>query len=84
MALRGELITAQATFSTSGLTLNVGVDMIDDQFGNLGVRGFAITNAEVIAQVGQIVQAMLPTLEQHIGLSVTLPTAAPPTDGQEG
>lgn len=77
MALRGELIKAEASFSAGGLTLNVGIDMIDDQFGNLGVKGFTITNQAVIAQVEQIVAAMLPTLVEHVGLVVTLPAAAP-------
>lgn len=77
MAIIGELISAQAYFSNGTCTLQYGVDLVDDQLGNLGNRGYAVNDPAIQAQVYAYVQQMLPTIEQQVGVPVILPPAPP-------
>lgn len=75
MAITAKLITAEAQFGGGTCTLRYGVDLIDDQLGNLGARGYSVTDPMIEANVLAFVQQMLPTIEAHVGVPVTLPQA---------
>lgn len=75
--ITGMLISANALFADGTCTLQYGVDLIDDQLGNLGNRGYSVTDPAITAQVYAYVEAMLPTIEAQVGVPVILPPAPP-------
>ena len=85
MALSATLTNADALITASGMTLRYTVLIADDTLGSLGVRTLEVSDPAVIANVAQYVAAMLPTIEAHVGLPVTLPEApAPQPEPEEG
>lgn len=77
MAITGQLITAEASFGGGTCTLRYGVDLIDDTLGNLGARGFTVSDPAITANVLAYVTQMLPSIEAQVGVPVTLPPATP-------
>jgi hypothetical protein len=77
MAITGVLVSANAVFGNGTCTLQYGVDMVDDQLGNLGNRGYTVVDPAINAQVYAYVEQMLPTIAAQVGVPVILPPAPP-------
>lgn len=77
MAITGVLVRANALFSDGTCALQYGVDMVDDQLGNLGCLGYAVVDPAINAQVYAYVEQMLPTIAAQVGVPVILPPAPP-------
>lgn len=78
MALTGTLVAASATFTSGGVSLQYAVEINDDTLGFLGAKGHTVTDPAVTGSVLAYVAQMLPTIEAHVGVPVTLPQAAQP------
>lgn len=78
MAITAQLKMATANFDNGTCVMRYSVDFIDDELGNVGSRGYGVDDPAVTANVLAFVQQMLPTIEAHVGVPVTLPQAAQP------
>lgn len=56
-------------------TMGASVELIDDSLGSVGQRGIAVDDPQVIAQVQQFIEQMLPSLSAAAGFAITLPEA---------
>lgn len=79
MALTSTLVNATAQFRADGTTLNYSINIVDDQLGVIGSRGYTVEDPTVTQNVLAYVTQMLPMIEAQTGLPCTLPEAAPVT-----
>lgn len=75
MALSAVLTNAGALLTAQGLTLTYTVLVTDDELGDLGSKSYQTSDPAVLASVAGYIAQMLPTVEQHVGIPVSLPFA---------
>lgn len=77
MAITAILKMATASFDAGTCSLRYSVDFVDDTLGNIGAKGYDVTDPQTIAAVMAYVEQMLPSIEQQVGVPVILPPAPP-------
>lgn len=73
MALSATLTNAGAVLTSQGLALSYTVLVTDDQLGDLGTRSYQTTDPTILANVTGYIQQMMPSIEQQVGVPVSLP-----------
>lgn len=73
MALTAILTNAGAVLTSQGLALSYTVLVTDDQLGDLGTRSYQTTDPTILANVTGYIQQMMPSIEQQVGVPVSLP-----------
>lgn len=79
MAIRGELVGGEVSFSKNGATQMVAkLDLIDDVLGQVGFKLVPMSDPAIVAQVRGFIEAMLPGMTAQSGIAITLPVAPDP------
>lgn len=78
MALSAVLTNAGALLTAQGLSLTYTVLVTDDQLGDLGSKSYESTDPAVLASVTGYIEQMLPSIEQQVGIPVSLPFTPQP------
>lgn len=73
MSLTATLTNAGAVLTSQGLALSYTVLVTDDQLGDLGTRSYQTTDSTILANVTGYIQQMMPSIEQQVGVPVSLP-----------
>lgn len=74
--ITGKFLGGNVAISQNGTcTMGASVQLIDDQLGSVGQRGIPVDDPQVIAQVQQFIEQMLPSLSAAAGFAITLPKA---------
>lgn len=73
MGLTATLTNAGAVLTSQGLALSYTVLLTDDQLGDLGTRSYQTTDPTILANVTGYIQQMMPSIEQQVGVPVSLP-----------